>query len=411
MHARSTPRVISTSPTWRMNGVNVFTLNLTSTLRHRGWQASVLITNPGRFEKVPMERPPDLPLDELPVGPGARPRQRWRALADALEGASPCVYLPNYDVQTSCVCPRLSAGVAVVGVVHADDPQHYEHLGRLGHTWNAVVAVSETVAERCRALVPELGGRITTIPIGVPVPARPPDRDRAPGAALEIAYCGLLKQHQKRILDLPEVLAELERRGVAFHMTFAGDGSEREELERRCADMVHRGLVRFVGVLDRRGVSDLLARQDAVVLCSEFEGLPNALLEAMAAGCVPVVTEVPSGVCEVVRDLENGLTAPIGNVAALAGGLERLARDPSLWARLSSAAHRTVAEGPYNLDHMVTAYEALFLRVAQDAARGRFRRAPGPVLPPPDLQPLWRHYVPEPLKKVWRSVRGSRSNG
>ena len=393
-----------------MNGVNVFTENLLRGLRGHGWDARILLTNPLATDPLVMERPPDLPIDSLSVGPAAAVRTRWRALRSYLCTNAPCLYLPNYDVYTSCISPTLPDRVAIVGVVHADDPRHYEHAARLGSTWNAIVAVSDTIAQRCRERLPDLADRLRTIPIGVSVPSSGvPRRLLDSTRPIHVAYCGLLKQHQKRVFDIPLVLNELERRGVPVVVTFAGDGPERAELESRCAGLTARGSARFLGIVRRDELGSLLEQQDAILLTSEFEGLPNALLEAMARGCVPVVTEIESGVPEVVTNLDNGLTAPVGDTVALADRLERLYREPALLARLSAAAFRSVADGPYSLSRMVGSYEALFREVLCEAANGGFRRPRGLIVPPAELLPLWRHYIPEPIKRTWRVLRPGQS--
>ncbi len=308
-------RVLFTSPTWRMNGVNVFTLNLGRGLARLGFEPEVVVTRPGRHEKVPLERPADLPVVDLAVPPEAPHVARWRALRRRLRACAPCVYFPNYDTATSCVSPRLPDDVIVVGVVHGDDPQHYEHFERLGHTWNVVAAVSERIATALVEISPEADRRLVRIPNGVPVP---PERGHPPGdpeRPLRVLYAGLLKHQPKGVLDLPEVVEIAVARGARVVLTIAGGGEDEPRLRERCRGLVERGLVEFAGVLSRGEIAAAFAEHDALLLVSRSEGLPNALLEAMAAGCVPVTTAVASGVDEVVTGGLNGLTAPVGDTA------------------------------------------------------------------------------------------------
>jgi hypothetical protein len=81
---------------------------------------------------------------------------------------------------------------------------------------------------------------------------------------------------------------------------------------------------------------------------SDFEGLPIALLEAMAAGVVPVVRRIPSGIPELVEDGRTGLLVSEDPHEA-ATALRRLAGDPALWRRCSSAARELVSTR-YNAD-------------------------------------------------------------
>ena len=78
------------------------------------------------------------------------------------------------------------------------------------------------------------------------------------------------------------------------------------------------------------------------MLPSRFEGMPNALLEAMAAGLAVVVTDASPGPLEVVKDGVNGLVVPSEDPKALAKAMERLATDPVLRAQLGSNARETL---------------------------------------------------------------------
>ena len=227
--------VFVTSPTWQMNGVNVFAMNLVRGLVDRGFDARVVLTNPDRSEPIPMERPPGLPIQELRSGGrGDGVVQRWRRLIRFLESQRPCVYVPNYDWHTSCVAPRLSREVAIVGIVHSDDPRHYEDLVRLGHTWNAVVAVSRRIGERVRDLLPSAASRLSVIPYGIRLP---PAMRRVHGGPLRVIYSGLLKQAQKRILDIPRIAEELLRKDVPLHLTFAGGGVDESRVREACREL------------------------------------------------------------------------------------------------------------------------------------------------------------------------------
>ena len=408
----SQPRlpVFVTSPTWQMNGVNIFAMNLVRGLRALGYEASIVLTDPRRREPLELTRQDDIGFVELPVAETDSIVARWRALICFLDQHQPCVYIPNYDWHTSCVAPRLGGRVAIIGIVHSDDPRHYEHFARLGHTWNSVVAVSHRIGEQLAIDNPSVQTRLTVIPIGVSLPKR----SRAPGnddGPLRIVYSGLLKQFQKRILDVPKILEEASNRGVGLSMTFAGGGVDEQVLRAVCANLEGRAAVRFLGILERDRLFDELSKHDIFLMTSEFEGLPNALLEAMAHSVVPVVSAVRSGIPEVIRHGENGLVAPIGDIDAFAGHLQALDRDRKLLAEMATMARETVANGPFRVERMVDAYADAIECVATEAVAGGFDRPRGRILPPADLGPRWRHHIPTPLRMLLRRVRGLVSDG
>lgn len=131
------------------------------------------------------------------------------------------------------------------------------------------------------------------------------------------------------------LLEAMRRLGdVPVRLIVAGDGPLRTELEARAAGLGDR--VRFLG--HRDDVPDLLAAADVVAHPSEFDALPTALIEALAAGRPVVATRV-GGLPEVVTP-ETGMFVPAGDPAALAAALRRLATDPWRRVTLGAAARR-----------------------------------------------------------------------
>jgi glycosyltransferase involved in cell wall biosynthesis len=109
-----------------------------------------------------------------------------------------------------------------------------------------------------------------------------------------------------------------------------------------------------------------LAAADAFVLPSLTEGLPGALVEAMAAGLPCVTTDIP-GNRELVRDEETGLLVPPQDPTALARALGRILDDPSLAARVAKAGQALVFK-EYDESSERSAWQDLFARL---------RRTPG----------------------------------
>jgi len=103
------------------------------------------------------------------------------------------------------------------------------------------------------------------------------------------------------------------------------------------------GLVEWWG--QRKDVPAILASAAVFCLPTRYgEGIPKSLLEAAAAGLALVATDAP-GSRELIRDGENGLLTPPGDVTALAAAVERLLLQPALRERLGAAARETVARG------------------------------------------------------------------
>ena len=121
-----------------------------------------------------------------------------------------------------------------------------------------------------------------------------------------------------------------------WRLTLVGEGPERTNLERLCNDLELNEVVHFEGF--RSDPHMFLRRASIFVLPSRFEGMPNALLEAMASGLPSVVSDASPGPLEMVHDGVEGLVVPSEDVTALAFALERLISDSSLRIRCGSAA-------------------------------------------------------------------------
>lgn len=122
----------------------------------------------------------------------------------------------------------------------------------------------------------------------------------------------------------------------------AGDGPERGRLEALAT--TRRLPATFLGRVERERLPKVFAESRCLVLASRAgEGLPNALLEAMAWG-IPVVATPVGGTVDLVQDGANGLLVPVGDPAALRAALSALLGDEILRARLSTAARATAAD-------------------------------------------------------------------
>lgn len=384
--------VIMATPTWSLNGPNVFSANLVRGLKARQISAYVVLTRPDWLDHKPLSKPLDIPFETLPVNRFMSFRARCKTMTRYLEQRSPCIYIPNHDFGHSCISPELSSAIAIVGIVHSDDPQHYEHVARLGGYWNAVVAVSSAVAHESLKIAPSIRQRLSVIPYGVTSARALPYRSSASRRPLRAIYAGRLDQAQKRVLDLPGIVASAAELDVPIHLTIAGSGPAEVELKARFAANHTGPSVEFLGTLESAALSKVLGEQDVFLLTSAFEGLPIGVVEAMGQGCIPVVTDVRSGIPELVENDVDGFRVPVGDVQGFAKCLAALYRTPAKRRRMSEAAYAKAGSRCYRADHMVQSYIELFGTVLDEARRGTFRRPNGDIQAPPNLP--WPEHLP-----------------
>jgi colanic acid/amylovoran biosynthesis glycosyltransferase len=137
-------------------------------------------------------------------------------------------------------------------------------------------------------------------------------------------------------------LRRLVDRGVPVRLALVGDGPERQRMLYTIADLGLAAHVELLGRLPPERVIEELRASDVALLSSLSEGIANSIVEAMACG-LPVVTTACGGMAEVVSAGEHGFVVAPRDVDAMAGALERLARDPDLRARMGGAARAHVA--------------------------------------------------------------------
>ncbi len=226
-----------------------------------------------------------------------------------------------------------------------------------------VIAVSEEIAtELIRSGVPQ--GAVSMIDNGIEVlPADPGARARIraefglPPDAKILLHLGRLAR-SKRIDLLLHVMAALPA-PVRATLLLVGEGEEREHLAALAGQLGVAASVRFCGY--RKDVAQLLAAADVFVLSSEREGLPIAVLEAMAASCPIVATRV-GAIPRVVEDGRGGWIVPAGDPGALQAALAEVLANPEL-ARTRAKEALAKFKAHYSRDSMGKRYLEVYERV------------------------------------------------
>ncbi len=217
-------------------------------------------------------------------------------------------------------------------------------VDRWTHRWcGAILGNSPSVIEHLATAAGIPRDRLYLVRGGIdPEPIRTaPPADRAalgvPAAAKIVFWAGRLDPI-KGLDVLIRAFAMLDR-GLNAHLLLAGEGPRRARLLEQARQAGLSDRVHLLGA--RRDVPSLLRLADVFAFPSRTEGLPNALLEAMAAGCAIVTTDVP-GCRDLITHERDGLLVPWGDAAALADGLRRLLSDRVLAARLGESAGASV---------------------------------------------------------------------
>jgi glycosyltransferase involved in cell wall biosynthesis len=202
---------------------------------------------------------------------------------------------------------------------------------------DAIIVLGEFWRKYLQDHLHQPDAKIRVVPNGVPdlgLGSAPPP---APGEPLNILFAGQVGQ-RKGVGDLLEALARPDLRGFAWHLHVAGSG----EIETHREKTVQLGIAErttFLGWVDLDRVSRLMRAAHIFVLPSYQEGLPMAIIEAMASA-LPVVATPVGSIPDIIRDGDTGLLVPPGDPAALCAAFLRLLQSPELRAKLGASARQ-----------------------------------------------------------------------
>jgi glycogen synthase len=178
-------------------------------------------------------------------------------------------------------------------------------------------------------------------------------------------------QRQKGFDLILSALAAVIDRFPGIRLIIAGDGPERESLQRQAADLHLSGTVDFLGWISPDEVPALIDSAMMVIIPSRYEGLPLVGLEA-ALMARPIVASRISGLSEIVLHEKTGLLVEPEDAASLAEAIVFLLTHPRQAAQMGQAG-RCRTQELFSWEHCVKAYDALYQKLAQEYPRSKDR--------------------------------------
>jgi colanic acid/amylovoran biosynthesis glycosyltransferase len=340
-----------------------------------------------------------------------------RSLLKFLEEGQPDVYVPN------CILPAYFAagyarrwGIPTVGVLHSDDPFYWGLVdefiaGIPDFRLSAVVPVSGFLESEIRATAAKGGVAVSKIGCGVPVPER---SAAPPGSTFRLVYVGRLVEEQKRVSDVARALCEVARRFPNSESWIIGDGPARNAVQRIIEQNGMSARVRLLGRVDNANIHELLLQCHALVLLSDYEGLSIAMLEAMAAGVVPICLDLRSGVREALRHGVNGLIVK-DRGEDFFSAVEALQGNALKWQEISIAARQTVQQH-YSIESCALQWVDLLQRLNLNHRMTKPFKAPRVLrLPPPnqkigqfDVRLTWHRRLRDAVPALHAVVEAAR---
>jgi glycosyltransferase involved in cell wall biosynthesis len=339
--------------------------------------------------------------------------QRVRWILEQLHNDPPDVFVPNLMVPAYYAARwAKAAGIPTIGILHSDDPFHWGLVSEFArglevYRLSAIVCVSRFLGDSLQQQrLPNT--QIWHVPYIVPIP----ECAAAPAERFGLVYSGRLVNRQKRIIELARAFCRAAREVPGVTGLLYGDGTDRPEVEAILRTVGADVPVHLAGRIDNTLILAAMCEAHALVLLSDYEGLPIALLEGMACGLVPVCLRIRSGIPELVEDGVTGLLVDDRDDSFVAA-IRRLREEPGLWERLSKAARARV-EQEFSIQVVADRWLDLFQELLQQAPPRQTISVPERIiLPPvhPDLAredhrrpPLYQVPVLK-LKALGRQVR------
>lgn len=357
-----------------IGGAQIHVRDLAAAIRAEGHSATVITSGTGPFvDELRAQQTPTIVLRHLavPIGP-VRDLRALRELRAVLTELRPdLVAAHSSKAGTLGRIAGRSIGVPVVFTAHgwaftpgipALQAGLYRQIERLVGPLSArIITVSEY--DRQLALDARIvpADRVVTVHNGMPdiAPGLRADPGRTPPRLVMVARFGAQKDHRTLLRALAGLQAQ------AWEVDLIGEGPLMDEVRDLASALGLAGRVQFLG--QRMDVDQLLARAQASLLVTNWEGFPLSILESMRAG-LPVVASDVGGVSESVRDGETGYLVPRGDADLLRDRLGRLLADAALRERLGRSG-RARYEQEFTLSHCVARTLAVYREVLTGGRR------------------------------------------
>lgn len=220
---------------------------------------------------------------------------------------------------------------------------------------------------------------------------------------LQVLFLGRIEDGAKGCFLLPKIISHVQSSGAYVEWRIAGDGPDLTELKQRCKNFSN---VQFLGRIPYENVPKVLAPADIYIFTSRYEGFGISLVEAMAAGCVPVASTIRGVTDSIVEHGKTGYLFNIGDWKTAGEHIIRLSHESAIVKDVSDAAGKSV-QSRFSIDTVAGQYHRMMEKVLAN---------PKPLKPtldinrwryPMGLRPGLRTYLPKSIKIRLRTLRES----
>lgn len=354
-------------------GPRINALRVLPELVRRGHDVTALIQYWGECPAEEILQNQGVSVSRTPYLPYVQDQVEW--YLSTLQSIDPDVFVPNISIG-GCYAGRFvrESGRPTVAGHLSDDPPNWA-LARTfcggGDRWavSGLFCMGKELGDVVRGWKPKRT-RVVDIPHGVPVSGLVAD----PSGPLRLLYAGRLEIRQKQVMEVAGAMCQVLRRYPDATAKMLGDGSQAESVRELVAEKGVESRFEISGFVAPDRVQEEMVGSNVLVLLSDYEGVPGAVMDAMACGLVPVCLDIPGGLRELVIDRETGILVNDRD-SEFHEAIDRLARHPIERERLAANARSHITKA-FSLTVAVDRWESLFRRLTSEAPRRRVIRAP-----------------------------------
>jgi glycosyltransferase involved in cell wall biosynthesis len=226
---------------------------------------------------------------------------------------------------------------------------------------------------------------------------------------LQLVFVGRIRDIDKGIDLLPKITLQLKRQNVKFKLTIIGNGPQKYWLKETFSKLGMKSEVVFINGKLPQELPKLIFGHDILLMPSRFEGCPRVLLEAMAAGVVPIVSRLSGVTDSIITHNKQGLLCPVNNIGAFVDSIYSLYKNPEYIKKMSRASRLRI-EDRFSLRKIAKEYRSLLNSVIDEPPKLFPSLSTSQFKPDKYLYKMnrgWRSRVPKSFKK-W--LLGFRAN-
>lgn len=273
-------------------------------------------------------------------------------------------YLKKFDIillneapYARSVIGKLPQNVQIYPILHMSLPSIAYNAAGSTKQWNKIIAVSPFLKSYILKEINWLNENdVIVINNGIDVKEFTPVK-KSGGKKKKIIYLGRLAE-EKGVLLLPEIILKLKDNTLFEKLDVFGSGSLEKDLKKKINELNLNNKIFLRGSVSHDQVKEIFGNYDIIIMPSYTEGFSIVLLEAMACGLIPIVSQIKGSTDMVVKHNSNGYLCEPGNIEQFASTLQIALKSESFSA-MSNVARKTI-EDKYSIENMTESYLHLF---------------------------------------------------